>query len=100
MAVVNGIIVRRGGGYFSPRPIQVCSAFLKYMHIITICLWSDLCLTVFVPYCVKVVELRAYLHSKGAEISEENAAEGPEEDLLQVIAATDIMWKEAISEAG
>lgn len=42
----------------------------------------------------KAAELRAYLKSKGAEISEENAEGGLHVDLAQIIEACDVCLKE------
>nr|XP_009935469.1 PREDICTED: eukaryotic translation initiation factor 3 subunit M [Opisthocomus hoazin] len=44
--------------------------------------------------CVKAAELRAYLKSKGAEISEENAEGGLHVDLAQIIEVCDVCLKE------
>ncbi|XP_074660082.1 eukaryotic translation initiation factor 3 subunit M-like [Tubulanus polymorphus] len=46
----------------------------------------------------QVLELRAYLKSLGAEISEENSDRGLVTDLLHVIEASNICWKELTSE--
>lgn len=42
----------------------------------------------------KAAELRAYLKSKGAEISEENAEGGLHVDLAQIIEVCDVCLKE------
>lgn len=42
----------------------------------------------------KAAELRAYLKSKGAEISEENSEGGLHIDLAQIIEACDVCLKE------
>lgn len=43
---------------------------------------------------LQVQELRTYLKSKGAEISEENSETGIITDLVQVIEASNVCWKE------
>ncbi len=49
----------------------------------------------------QVAELRVYLKSKGAEISEENSADGLITDLAKVIAASEILFKDGSgTEAG
>ena len=48
----------------------------------------------------QVAELRSYLKSKGAEISEENSADGLITDLAKVIEASEIIFKENVPEAG
>ena len=48
-----------------------------------------------------MAELRSFLKSKGAEVSEENAPEGLVKDLKQVMEASAVVWKdEAIKDAG
>ena len=42
----------------------------------------------------QAAELRAYLKSKGAEISEENPEDGLHVDLTQIIEASDVCLKE------
>ena len=42
----------------------------------------------------QAAELRAYLKSKGAEISEENSESGLHVDLAQIIEACDVCLKE------
>jgi translation initiation factor 3 subunit M len=46
----------------------------------------------------QVAELRSYLKSKGADISEENSPDGIVADIRQIIGATDTFWKEQINE--
>lgn len=45
-------------------------------------------------FIFKAAELRAYLKSKGAEISEENAEGGLHVDLAQIIEVCDVCLKE------
>lgn len=45
-------------------------------------------------FFLKAAELRAYLKSKGAEISEENAEGGLHVDLAQIIEVCDVCLKE------
>ena len=62
-------------------------------------MWS-LMLILFYHY-FQVAELRVYLKSKGAEISEENSADGLITDLAKVIAASEILIKDGSgTEAG
>lgn len=56
-------------------------------HVTTV-----LCLLSF--FKIKAAELRAYLKSKGAEISEENAEGGLHVDLAQIIEVCDVCLKE------
>ena len=43
-------------------------------------------------------ELKVYLKSKGAEVSEDTAS--VEDGLAQIVAACDQLWKEGTSDAG
>lgn len=52
------------------------------------------CFVCVVSLFVKAAELRAYLKSKGAEISEENAEGGLHVDLAQIIEVCDVCLKE------
>lgn len=47
-----------------------------------------------VSFSCKAAELRAYLKSKGAEISEENSEGGLHVDLAQIIEVCDVCLKE------
>lgn len=47
----------------------------------------------------QVAELRSYLKSKGAEISEENSEAGFVADVQDIIRATDVLWREQGNEA-
>lgn len=46
----------------------------------------------------QIAELRAYLKSKGADISEENTEPTLEENLAHVINVSEILWRDGISE--
>lgn len=48
----------------------------------------------------QTLELRGYLKSLGAEISEENADSGILTDLKNIIEASSICWKELSSDSG
>lgn len=45
-------------------------------------------------HCVQASELRAYIKSKGADISEENSEGGLHVDLAQIIEACDVCLKD------
>ena len=55
---------------------------------------------VLFPLLLQTLELRAFLKSLGAEISEENAETGILTDLKNIIEASSICWKEINSDAG
>lgn len=57
-------------------------------------LFTKQLLFVYVVFFFKAAELRAYLKSKGAEISEENAEGGLHVDLAQIIEVCDVCLKE------
>ena len=54
----------------------------------------------FLFFFFQTLELRAYLKSLGAEISEENADSGILTDLKNIIEASSICWKELSSDSG
>lgn len=68
---------------------RICKKF-NYFVLFTRQLFCSLCVVSF----FKAAELRAYLKSKGAEISEENAEGGLHVDLAQIIEACDVCLKE------
>jgi hypothetical protein len=47
---------------------------------------------------LQVGELKAYLKSKGAEVTDETS--NVEESLTQIVAASDQLWKEGTNDAG
>lgn len=51
-------------------------------------------------FLFQTLELRSYLKSLGAEISEENSEGGLHIDLQNIIEASDICWKEIKDETG
>lgn len=67
------------------------------MGLIVFCCESVLQMDIEIkqPYLIhQAAELRAYLKSKGAEISEENSEGGLHVDLAQIIEACDVCLKE------
>lgn len=50
--------------------------------------------SIYIYFVLQASELRAYIKSKGAEISEENAEGGLHVDLAQIIEACDVCLKD------
>lgn len=77
----------------SPKKVQLmvhlcCPLWVKPVSVI----FQFLKLTL--THCAQASELRAYIKSKGADISEENSEGGLHVDLAQIIEACDVCLKD------
>lgn len=67
---------------------------IRNLFTLTLLFTKQLFCVFFGFFFFKAAELRAYLKSKGAEISEENAEGGLHVDLAQIIEVCDVCLKE------